>query len=238
LSEANADVRAEAKQTQKLLEHRLAFETLISGISTNFINVAAADVDREIRKALESVGRFVGADRAYIYMFSDDGQSASLLDEWNADPNVARGLGGPIPVSAFPWTRERLAELQHVIISIDDLPPEAAAEREQFKRAGNQSMVVVPMIYNRAFLGALGVASAMRAHGATRRYRCCASAARSSSTPFSVIAPRPRCVEANNGIAFFSSAISPASIARPSTAGFWIATRPWLASSVFRPARS
>jgi diguanylate cyclase (GGDEF)-like protein/PAS domain S-box-containing protein len=156
------DVRSDPKQTQELLEHRLAFETLVSGISTNFINVAAADVDCEISTALESVGRFVGADRAYIYMVTEDGQSAALAHEWNADPNAVRGPGALVPFSSFPWTSGKLNELQHVMVSIDDLPPEAAAEREQFIRAGNHSIVVVPMIYNRAFLGALGVASAVK----------------------------------------------------------------------------
>lgn len=154
-------MRADPKQTQELLEHRLAFETLVSGISTNFINVAAADVDSEISAALESVGRFIGADRAYIYMLTEDGSAAALVHEWNADPNAVRGPGGLVPLSSFPWTSEKINELQHVMVSIDDLPPEAEAEREQFRQAGNHSIVVVPMSYNRAFLGALGVASAV-----------------------------------------------------------------------------
>jgi len=155
------DVRVDPKQTQELLEHRLAFETLVSGISTNFINVAAADVDCEISAALESVGRFVGADRAYIYMLTEDGSAAALAHEWNADPNVVRGPGALVPLSSFPWISGKINEQQHVMVSIDDLPPEAAAERERFRQAGNHSIVVVPMIYNRAFLGALGVASAV-----------------------------------------------------------------------------
>ena len=151
---------SDSRQTQELLEHRLAFERLVSGISTNFINVAASDIDREIAAALESVGLFVGADRAYIYMFSDDGQTALLTHEWNADPHAVRGLGSSVPFSSFPWTSGKLSEMQQIRVSIDDLPPEAVREREAFKRAGNHSIVVVPMIYNRAFLGALGVASA------------------------------------------------------------------------------
>src|SRR5438067_566159 len=153
---------SDSKQTQELLEHRLAFEKLISGISTNFINVAAAEIDGEITAALESVGRFVGADRAYIYMFDDEAGSALLTHEWNADPNSARGVGQRVPSSAFPWTSGILDELKQIVISVDDLPPEAAAEREAYERAGNRSIVVVPMVYNRAFIGALGVASAER----------------------------------------------------------------------------
>ena len=155
-------VPSEARQTQELLEHRLAFERLISGISTNFINVAAADVDREINAALESIGRFVGADRSYIYMLDDEGRTALLTYEWTADPSRIRGPRAPVPMAAFPWTAEKLMAQQQIMISVDDLPPEAAAEREAYERAGNRSVVVVPMIYNRAFLGALGVASAER----------------------------------------------------------------------------
>ena len=146
----------------EMLEHRLAFEKLISGISTNFINVAAADIGAEIAAALESVGRFVGADRCYIYMISDDGNSAVLAHEWNADPNVARGLGEKVPFSAFPWTAGQLNNLKELTVSVDDLPGEAADEREAYERAGNRSVAFVPMVYNRAFLGALGVASAER----------------------------------------------------------------------------
>jgi len=156
------ELRPDSRQTQELLEHRLAFERLISAISTNFINVAAADVDCEIAGALESVGRFIGADRAYIYMLTEDQALAALTFEWNADPNAIRGIGGMVPMSSFPWTSGKLNELKQVMISIDDLPPEAEAEREQFRRAGNHSVVIVPMIYNRAFLGVLGVASAVK----------------------------------------------------------------------------
>ncbi len=154
------DSLLDAKQTRELLEHRLAFETLISGISTNFINVAAVEVDREIEAALESVGRFVSADRAYIYMLAEDGQVTLLTHEWSADPTVARGIGSKVPFSAFPWISGKLNENQQLAISVDDLPPEAVEEREAFERAGNRSIVVVPMIYNRSFIGALGVASA------------------------------------------------------------------------------
>jgi diguanylate cyclase (GGDEF)-like protein/PAS domain S-box-containing protein len=163
LSEAIPDnTSSDTRPPQELLEHRLAFEKLISGISTNFVNVAAADVDREIAAAIESVGRFVGADRAYIYMLSEDRESAFLTHEWNADPVVVRGIGQQVPFSSFPWTSGKLNELQQIAISVDDLPPEAASEREAYERAGNRSVVIVPMLYNRVFLGALGVASVER----------------------------------------------------------------------------
>jgi len=160
--EKPGEVSADPQRTRELLEHRLAFERLISAISTTFINVAASEVDREIAGALKNVGDFVGADRAYIYMFSDDGQSATLSHEWSLDADASPRTGMQVPVSAFPWTREKLTALRQVRISFDDLPPEAVAERQALERAGNHSIVVVPMLYNREFLGALGVASRQR----------------------------------------------------------------------------
>ena len=162
MSEAIAENTPSDAQPAQEIEHRLAFEKLIAGISTNFINVAAADVDREIAEALESVGRFVGADRAYIYTFCDDGKLAALTHEWNADPKSVRGIGQKVPSSTFPWTTRQLNDRQQIVLSVDDLPPEAASEREAYERAGNRSFAVVPMRYNRALLGVLGVASAER----------------------------------------------------------------------------
>jgi diguanylate cyclase (GGDEF)-like protein/PAS domain S-box-containing protein len=145
-----------------MLEHRLAFEKLISGISTNFINVAAADLGREIAAALEGVGRFVGADRAFIYMANDDRETGVLAHEWNADPSVARGLGGSVSFSTFPFSSQQLKQLERVTLSVDDLPDDASADRNAYERAGNRSVAIVPMIYNHVFIGAFGVASAER----------------------------------------------------------------------------
>src|SRR4051812_23105985 len=107
-----------ALSAPEMLDHRLAFERLVSSISTNFINVDAAGVAREITAALESVSRFVGAGRAYIYMFSDDRSPAVLTHEWHADPGEPRGLGEKVPWAAFPWTSAQLNDLQQLTISI------------------------------------------------------------------------------------------------------------------------
>ncbi len=49
---------------------------------------------------------------------------------------------------------------KHVAVGVDDMPEEAAAERAAYEAAGNRSVVVVPMVYNREAIGALGGASA------------------------------------------------------------------------------
>jgi diguanylate cyclase (GGDEF)-like protein/PAS domain S-box-containing protein len=57
---------------------------------------------------------------------------------------------------------QRLKNFDQIVTTIDQIPPEAAAERQAYEAAGNQSVVVVPLVYNREVIGALGVGSASR----------------------------------------------------------------------------
>jgi diguanylate cyclase (GGDEF)-like protein/PAS domain S-box-containing protein len=136
------------------LRHRLEFEKLISSISTNFINLPAEEIDNGIGEALAAVARFIGADRSYVYLFSDDRKFARLAYEW-----PVRGGERQVATADFPWTMGRLMQSEHVVADVDEIPPEAASEREAYLRAGNHSVVIVPMLYNRVSIGALGAGS-------------------------------------------------------------------------------
>jgi diguanylate cyclase (GGDEF)-like protein/PAS domain S-box-containing protein len=51
-------------------------------------------------------------------------------------------------------------QFQHIAVQVDDIPVESAKERAAYEAAGNRSVVMVPMVYNRETLGVLGVGSA------------------------------------------------------------------------------
>jgi diguanylate cyclase (GGDEF)-like protein/PAS domain S-box-containing protein len=140
------------------LRHRLEFEKLISSISTNFINLPPEEIDNGIREALGTVGRFINADRSYVYLFSDDRSTAQMAFEWTASGG-ASSSDRQVSVAEFPWTMQRLLQFQHVALEVEDMPPEAAKERAAYEAAGNRSVVVIPMVYNRETLGVLGVGS-------------------------------------------------------------------------------
>ena len=143
------------------LRHRLEFEKLVSSISTNFINLPPEEIDAGIREALGTVGRFIGADRTYVYLFSDDQRLATLAYEWSSTGRYLPA-GQQFVLSSFPWSMQRLLKFQHVAVDIDDIPAEAAAERKAYEDAGNRAVVVVPMVYNRETIGALGGASSTK----------------------------------------------------------------------------
>ena len=141
------------------LRHRLEFEKLISSISTNFINLPPEEIDNGIHEALGTVGRFINADRSYVYIFSDDRSSARMVYEWTSVLETA-AVGRQVVVADFPWTMQRLLQFQHIALEVEDMPEEAAKERAAYEAAGNRSVVMVPMVYNRETLGVFGVGSA------------------------------------------------------------------------------
>src|SRR5207245_5438755 len=150
---------SERRRAQDSLKHRLEFERLISAISSNFINLPADEIGNGIREALASVGRFIGADRSYVYLFDKERKVATLTYDWSAAGGRS-GVGREFPLGAFPWSMQRLQQFERIVANVSDLPQEAGAERTAYEEGGNHSVVVVPMIYNREAVGAVGFGSA------------------------------------------------------------------------------
>ncbi len=138
--------------------YRLAFENLITHISTNFINLPPQEIDKGINHALEDVGQFMEVDRSYVFLFSEDKTTLHNTHEWCADgimPQIQRMQD--VPVEALHWSNEVLmrGEALH-IPRVADMPPEAAAEHEEFQGQGIQSLIAAPMVYQGETIGLLG----------------------------------------------------------------------------------
>ena len=73
---------SDQKRVEEKLRYRAEFERLVSGISTKFINIDLAEVDCAIGTALEDIGRFAGASRSYLFLFSENGGEARKTHEW------------------------------------------------------------------------------------------------------------------------------------------------------------
>ncbi|HAR96931.1 MAG TPA: hypothetical protein DCR97_13385, partial [Deltaproteobacteria bacterium] len=64
---------AEYRRANVALEDAQALLKLILALSTNFIVLAADEVDEGINDVLKAIGNFAGVDRSYVFMFSSDG---------------------------------------------------------------------------------------------------------------------------------------------------------------------
>ncbi len=146
------------KLAEASLQRQVAFENIVTAISTKFINLEPEEVDQGIRDALQTLGEFAGVDRSYVFLFSGDRVMMSCTHEWCAEGSASQiARMQDVPVDALPWSSRRLLNLETLYIpDLDDLPPEAAAERAEFTQQGNRSLVAVPMAYRGAPVGFLG----------------------------------------------------------------------------------
>jgi signal transduction histidine kinase len=149
----------ERRRAQATLRERLAFEELITSLSTQLVSLAPDAVDDGVTSALHAIGEFAGVDRAYVFRFSADGTAMSNTHEWCApgiEPVI--DLVQHLPLVEFPWWTERLLRSRETIHvpDIHLLPPAAAAEKGTLIEQGVQSVLAVPMVYEGTVAGFLG----------------------------------------------------------------------------------
>ena len=146
------------------LENRLEFETLISDLSSRFVNLPPGEVDREITDSLRQVCECLDLELASLWQRSNEDPLEYTLT------HVHRPPGGPSTPERMdargysPWARARIAGGAIVsFVSVDELPPEAARDRETFERFGVKSSLILPLAAGgQPIFGALGLNS-MRA---------------------------------------------------------------------------
>ncbi|MFB3819710.1 MAG: sigma 54-interacting transcriptional regulator [Candidatus Methylomirabilales bacterium] len=135
------------------LEERLRFEALLANLSARFVSVPAGGVDRAIEDAQELIGAALGLDGSVLAQREDDGDALRVTHRWagpGCPPNPA------LDRTECPWVVQRLFQGEVVRFSrLDDLPAEAAADREAFRFSGQKSLVAFPLASTAGVFGAL-----------------------------------------------------------------------------------
>ena len=142
---ANALAR---KQAEKSLEERLRFERLLSDVSARFVNISPEKVGGEIENALKMVLAFFQVDRCALIQSLPGKTSWQITHLVSSDEVPPLPAGVDLPRSIYPWAYEKLAE-KHEVVSIprlDDLPPEANADRQTCIEWGIRSYVNIPVL--------------------------------------------------------------------------------------------
>jgi len=152
------------KQIEADLLNRIEFVSLITGISTRFINLQADQLDGGINDALASIGRFAGVARCYVFRFRDGDSRMDNTHEWCADGIEShRHRLQDLTVADFPSVREHVLEgLVRHVPSVAPLPATFLAEKAEFEREGIQSILLVPMTCAGKVVGFLGFDSVRR----------------------------------------------------------------------------
>lgn len=145
------------KKAENLVKYRSELDRMAARISTAFITSPVSEVDSGIDSALREIGEFLGADRSYVVLFSEDVKSLVDAYEWHAeDIHYPPWKVAPAPI--LPYWIEQIRIRRHIYVSgVDEIPAEAVAERELWTEAGIKTLVAVPMSQEDKVLGIVGV---------------------------------------------------------------------------------
>jgi two-component system, LuxR family, sensor kinase FixL len=144
-------------RVRNLLDERLRFESLLSRLSATFINLPADEVDSQIERGLQQIVEFLGIERSSLAQFSEDGSELVVTHSYTI-PGFA-----PFPrlnlAAIWPWytAQIRAGQVLRFRRLPDDLPAEAAPEREWVLRGGlPRSHLAIPFKVGDAVLGGIG----------------------------------------------------------------------------------
>jgi len=135
------------KLVEWALDERLRFETLLTELSAAFANLPANEVDHEIEKWLQSLVEFLVVDRASFFQFKEDWTTLYRSHSYTV-PGIEPLPLPPIGMKEqFPWIAEQLRRGVTVKWTRipDDMPEEAAKEKEYAARVGAKSGLNIPV---------------------------------------------------------------------------------------------
>ena len=139
-----------------LLGERLQFEILVARLSATFIHLPPEQIDSQIENALRQLVEFLGIERSSLGQFSEDGRALWVTHSYTI-PGFARFPRADL-APIWPWYTAQIRKGQVLRFTrlTEELPPEAAAEREYCRQHGVQSHLAIPFGVAGTVLGGLG----------------------------------------------------------------------------------
>jgi PAS domain S-box-containing protein len=145
-------------RVEEILAYRWEMERVNSSISAIFMNRPLGDVNTGINEAVEILGKFVQADRCYVFQVDAKHDIVVNSHEWCAEDIPPLDLQErTLPNMSQPWVVAKLQNNEIINVPrVDDLPAEAAAERKRWRRQKLRSLLIVPINYEGKRLGSVG----------------------------------------------------------------------------------
>lgn len=153
------------KQVEDALHRQTGFQELLMEIAATYINLPLDQIDQAIDDSLQKLGRFVGADRAYLFDYDFEQSLCRYTHEWCADgitPQIE--VFKIVPLSTIPgWaTIHSQGRIIH-LPKVGDLP-DSDGVRQVLEAQGILSVVTVPLMDGSRCLGFVGFDSVRRHH--------------------------------------------------------------------------
>lgn len=152
------------------LSNQLEIERLISEVSSTFANLPTEKVDEGIKKITGLIGEFFEADHSYVFQrrksftmnskkeqpdLPADGSFVEDASEWCRSGIVSQlNSLRNVQLQQCPWFFKKLLSFETMVVnSVNELPPEAAAEKSSLQLLSIKSMILVPIVSSNKILG-------------------------------------------------------------------------------------
>ena len=149
------------QETEEALKNRIRLEELVTKISGQFIHRKATQIDDGIHAALKAIGEFTGADRSYLFRFSDDQQRLSNTHEWCAPYAAALcDRYKTVPITHYAPDIHHFYQFRSFSISQaaeSDALALPECDRLLHRTADIQSAIQVPIVLEQSLLGFIGL---------------------------------------------------------------------------------
>jgi PAS domain S-box-containing protein len=141
---ARAAAELERQQADRALQRQADRDRILGEISRTFLNRPA---DAAIDVALQTLGEFLGCDRAYVLQYSQSHRAIDNPHQWFAEqPSSQTEVLHPLSVEGFDWFCARLFQGENIALSdLDELPPDAAAAKAELACQSIQSLLLCPV---------------------------------------------------------------------------------------------
>ena len=153
--------RSRRRKVEESLVERLTFETLLSDLSTTFLNLPEERVALNLEESLGRMGALLQMDRVTIYEFSQDRTELTVNFAWTRQR--AQSVLTFLKASQLPWWTDHILHGEVLVTSdVNTLPDEAFLEKEFLRTRGIVSGASIPMEVGGEVFGAMVFASTTR----------------------------------------------------------------------------
>lgn len=162
----------ERKNSEEIIRQQMAMQDILINISSTYINIDLTKVEETLNQSLREMGKFVSADRAYIYEYNLEKSTASNTHEW-CDEGITPAIDQMqnIPLSYVPQMLEKHQKGESFLLH--DLADLKGTEAQNIKKIlntrGVKSMICLPMSSSEKLMGLVGFESVRKAHLYTRK---------------------------------------------------------------------
>jgi formate hydrogenlyase transcriptional activator len=140
------------------INERLRFETMLSDLSTRFVNLSADQIDQEIEQCLKRIAETLNIDRCSVAQLNNDKTELRVTHAYAASGITP--MPGIVLNKQQPWYSQRLFRCESIVMSsIEELPKEAEVEKRHCIEQGIKSSALIPLVVSGKFLGVVGFAS-------------------------------------------------------------------------------